>query len=338
MVPTREIAALRALAAERPDDGEIHAALAFLLRLGAECAEPQDSAELVLACEQAAARALQIDRHDDVAATALATVTPIFGDWSRRRAMLGAVLAGAPDSVVAQHELAILEMATGRIAAATRIVARLLEAMPRAPILLAKRIEHLWAAGEWDAMDRAADNALQLWPRDAAIATARFWSLLGTGRAAQAGAFLEEWRTLTGFDPDVIALHALTARALAEPGNAESRQQAVAANLATGTRTPQHSITALIHLGLLGAMDAGFALAEGYYLRRGALTVSLMPADGALRIADQSRRGGRALFHPATTTLRADERFEALMRGIGMEAYWQAGGIVPDYKAIEPSA
>lgn len=330
--PDAEIEALRKLCEQHPDDAEAHAMLAFLLRLGAESAEAYRCAALVLECEEAAAAALQIDPENDVALTALATVAPIYGDWSTRRLALTRILERRPQSIMARHELAILEMATGRIAAACDLVSELLEEDPRAPVLLYKRIEHLWAAGRFDEMDRVADNALQLWPQHPAIATARFWSLLATGRADQATHFWADYIEALATPGEEFAIFMSTARALGKNGNGEVLREAVAANVAEAGKGPRQAIIAIIHLALMGAVDDAFAVAEGYYCRRGAISVSLNPTLDSLSTADQSRRGGRCLFHPATQILREDPRFDTLVETIGLGEYWRTQGLTPDYR------
>lgn len=333
IVPEAEIAALRQLAADHPRDARVLAMLAYMLRLGAEYCELPRCGDLVLECERAAERSLRIDPGNDVARTALLTLRPIYGDWTARRQGLTKLFIQAPESAVAAHELAILEMATGRIAAARELVERLLERDPRAPALLYKRIYHLWSVGELGEMDRVADAAVQLWPQHMGIGMARFWSFLGTGRAGQAERHLAELAGGCRLPPPAIAVMQQTAATLARPEAADAWRQAVAMNMAAASRGPAQAVAAMIHLAMLGAVEEAFAVAEGYYLRRGGVEVGLARSESDLPIPDQSRRVTQPLFIPATAAMRTDPRFESLVEEIGLAEHWRKAGVEPDHLA-----
>jgi DNA-binding winged helix-turn-helix (wHTH) protein len=317
VVPEREIAALRALTARQPGNARAWAMLAYMLRLGAEYGEPGRCGQIVLDCEVAATTALALSPGDPVATTALLTLRPIYGDWTARHAALARLVAQEPANMVAAHELAILEMACGRVASAVGLVEAMLARDPRAPALLYKRIFHLWSLGAASEMDRIADMAVQLWPQHLAIGMARYWSFIGTGRVAQARMHLAEMR----LPPPAANVMELTLAAMDER-RPPARNAAVAANMAAAGRGPAQGIAAIMHLSLLGALDEAFTVAEGYYLRRGAVPVGLARSASDPHITDQARRVTQLLFVPACAAMRADVRFEALVCDIGLDTHW----------------
>jgi hypothetical protein len=233
--------------------------------------------------------------------------------------------------MIARHELAIVEMACGRIGAATALVERLLEQDQRPPALLYKRIYHLWSAGATNEMDRLADAAVQLWPQHLAIGLARFWSYLGTGRPHHAGRHLTEMAQVCRIPVQAVGVMQQTVAALAQPQDAAQCLRAVEANLLAASRGPAQCIAAMIHLALLGAIDEAFAVAQGYYLRTGTVTIGLARSDSDPAITDQSRRVTQLLFIPATAAMRADPRFATLMWETGLALHWQDCGLPPDH-------
>ena len=72
------------------------------------------------------------------------------------------MLAADPDHRPARHDLAVLEMATGRPSAARPLIERLITEDPLAATLYYKRIYHLWTFGEVDELEIVATRAMQL--------------------------------------------------------------------------------------------------------------------------------------------------------------------------------
>jgi hypothetical protein len=231
------------------------------------------------------------------------------------------------------HDLGILEMATGRPSAAAALNDRLMELEPLAAGFHYKRTYLLWSIGRLAEMDRVADRAMQLWPRHPAIWFARLWSLAFTERPRQALQQLGDSSARPDLPAPVLATLHQTLRALADPGDEQAREAAVAANLEAAERGPAQSVAAIIQLAGLGAVDGAFQAAEGYLLRRGSISVGLHKTETDPSITDQHRRVTQMLFLPVAAGLRADPRFMRLCDEMGMAAYWNEAGLRPDFMA-----
>ena len=72
-------------------------------------------------------------------------------------------------------------------------------------------------------------------------------------------------------------------------------------------------------------------LIAGYLLRRGPLSPDIGRIDGAA-VNEQRWRKTLMLFTPVTAPMRADPRFEPLMRDLGLAEYWRLSGTDPDYR------
>ena len=320
----------RAATALQPDRAATWGWLAVLERTAIENAAPDAVAGHVRAAEHAARRGLAINEGEGNALAALAALPPVFGDWKGTRARLERVLAVAPDSRPARDHLGLLEMSMGRVAQAGAIVDRLAADDPLAAIFQHKRIYRLWSQGRVAEMDRAADSAVDLWPRHLAIVLARIWTLAFTGRPAAASALLNASVYQGGpmFGP-LTRTMASTFRAL-ESGTTKDRQSAIEANLATAARGPGGAVGAINHLNALGDIDAAFKVADGYYRQSGDLLVSPDAARELRAINEMRWKKTMMLWLPVTAPMRADPRFAAMMQRIGLTDAWQQLGRFPD--------
>ena len=321
----------RAVLAE-PRHPEARAILALLLRHAAEHAEANELGHYVEECRGTADAALALDPNNNVARSALVSLPPLFGDWLKRRSQLTALLVDRPDCGPALHDLAILEMATGRPSAAVPLIEELLEREPLAAIFHYKRVYHLWTLERLSEMDRVADRAMQLWPRHPAIWFARFWTLAFTGRPDQAMEQLTDDAMRPAIPPAALAPLERTLAAVKEPHSEQARKAAIKANLQAGERGPAQSVAAIIHLGGLGAVDEAFEVAEAYLTRHGLRSVSLRKTATDPSVTDQHRRVTQMLFIPSAQALRASARFDRLCEDIGLAAYWQQTELMPDYR------
>lgn len=325
------LAQLRAAAAAAPARADVQGMLALILRNGAEYADLDLCPALVRECESAAARALAIDPRQHHARAALIGLPPLFGDWTARRPKLLAALEESPDNFVAEHDLCMLEMATGRPRAAAAISSRLIAIEPLAATLHYKQIYQLWSTGQDAAMDRIGDRGMTLWPRHPAIWFARLWSLAFTGRVRQAIQQLASASARPDVPPPALATLELTLASLADPGDAALHAQAVERNLRSAEQGPAQGLAAVMHLAGLGEADAALRVAEGYLLRRGPVSVGVHKTASDPSITDQHRRVTQMLFLPVTADLRAHPRFLPLCDAMGLAAYWEAAGVTPDF-------
>lgn len=331
IVDTEVLTALRCAVSAHPGSSDLRATLALALRQAVEYSESQDCAKLVAECESEATSALAINPRQPHAASALIGLVPIFGDWLPRRLKLLDLLERLPNDLVALHELAILEMATGRVQAAAALGEQLLRREPLAATFHYKRVYHCWSTGQLGEMDRVADAAMQLWPRHSAIWFARLWSLAFTGRLRHARQHLNDQESRPVLPPPALALIDLTFAALEPTSNAELRQLAIKANLQSAEHGPAHSVAAVMYLSALDALDEALEVAAGFLARRGTVSVGLrkMPTDPT--VTDQHRRVTQMLFLPVTAALRKHPGFSQLCEDMGLADYWRRADVVPDF-------
>lgn len=312
----------------------------YLLRLcryAAEYAEPVDALGYLAECEASAARSLAIDPGQTEARVALATVAPLFGRWLDARARLGEIVRDQPDSFTATHELAIVEMAAGRICAAKALVDDLLDSDPLAACLCYKSIYQHWSTTDLPAMDHVADRAIQMWPSHPAVWIARLWTLAYTGRAQAALRMLEDEAVRPPIPPPALQFLRAILGAVSV-GTDSKLDEAAALSRQVSQTGPAQAIGALFALGLLQRPDEQFDIAMSYYVRQGAAPVPIRHMHGEPSINDQHRRVTQILFTPACAVLRADPRFTTLCDRIGLSGYWAASGLEPDFRSlVEPN-
>lgn len=320
------IALLARASALAKGQSRLHGLLALHHRHAAEYGNGGQVSNHVRECEHQARQALAIDAVQAEALTALVSLGPLYGNWRDAYHRLLKICADTNDNPVPAHDLAVLEMATGQVEAATRRRELLSQSDPYAAIFAYKAIYQYWSLDRRTAMDHAADRALQLWPSHPAVWTARFWTLLYSDRAAAAEA-------LTRHPP--LGLPAAMVEFLRDV--ARSMQSGQAGSLVGRARQlagagPSQAITALFVLGMIGAVDDSFDVAERYYLQRQAQPVPTRPGPSHPQVNEQNRRLTQILFTPAGAGMRRDRRFAGLTAQIGLDDFWESSEIIPDYR------
>lgn len=321
---------LRSATRSDPDNAALWGMFGLLCRYAAEYAEASASATFVAECERAAERALELDDRQGEARVALATVAPLFGRWMNARTRLQTIIASDAECESAVHELAIVEMTTGRVGEAKRLMDRLIADDPLAACFAYKSVWQHWCVGDISGMDHAADRAIQLWPSHPAIWTARFWTLLHTGRARAALEMIDD----PAVRPDMPAPMLQLLRAVAQAAASQDRvaiASAIEACTAAAGKGPALAVVALLALGLFDAVDQAFAVAYAYYARAGDSPVPVRHVSEEASINDQHRRVTQPLFTPAAAAMRSDPRFAGLCERIGLSSYWEKSGLQPDF-------
>ena len=321
----------RKAAEHEPNNAKAWGMLALAWRAAAEYGEPAVTTQARAKAETAARRALAIDPRQSDALTALATLTPFFGNWIDSERGLRNVLAIDPGNVHAVAALSTLFMSTGQVRASLNRLDWLTEADPLSPNLQFRRIYTLWSVGRLSEMDRLADRALQSWPQHPAVWFARFWTLAFTGRSASALAMLTDSAARPAMPPAAVrglevSLRAIGSRKAADVG------AAVASNVAAAERGPGQATAAIMVLSQLGASDAALRVARGFLLRQGPMIVQQRHTAAQASITDQHHRVAMMLWVPATENLRLQAGFRALCDGIGLVDYWRETGRRPDFK------
>ena len=344
-IPIPDVAEIAALEAELATGGGTArdwGIFALLLRKAAEYADADDCDSYVRRCQEAARRALQLDAGESQARVALAGLAPLFGNWENARRQLLDILSGDKDHVPARHDLAVLEMATGRPSAAAPLIDRLITEDGFAATFHYKRMYHLWTIGNVHGAEQAAAGALQLWPRHPAIWAARFWILIFTGRGDQGLRFVADRNSLPSMPERAAQFLMMTAKVAAtlqagkiSPGELSRHVKRCVEVAALG---PAQAVSSLMSLCALHAIDEAFDVARGYYLGQGQSAAPLRWNSDDPSITDQHRRITQPLFIPAAKRMREDGRFLPLCNDIGLTAYWDRSGLVPDFLASKEDA
>jgi DNA-binding winged helix-turn-helix (wHTH) protein/tetratricopeptide (TPR) repeat protein len=321
---------LRLAVRSNPENAAAWGMLALLCRYAAEYADAYASADYVAECERASERALSLDAGQEEALVARATVAPLFGRWMDARLALERITRRNSRCAAAEHELAIVEMTTGRVERAKQLMDGLLASDPLAPCFNYKSVWQHWSTGDLAGMDHMADRAIQLWPIHPAVWTARFWTLAHTNRAAAAVAMVEAVGAQPNIPKPMLQFLDLIARAKRDGGRSEV-ESAVRACCARAENGPAQAVAALLALGLFDAVEEGFEVAYAYYVREGQSPVPLRRTAGDASINDLHRRVTQPLFTPACASMRADPRFIGLCERIGLLAYWNESGLQPDF-------
>ncbi len=320
-----------------PENAAAWGKLALAWRARSETTGPDDVAASIRQAETAASRALALEPRQSDALTALATLMPIFGDWSAAQQRLDAVLKVDPANLYAIAALAALFMSTGQVRAAERLNSQVAAKEPLSPNRQFRRVYVLWSLGRIAEMDRVADRAVQLWPRHSAVWLARCSTLAYTGRARAAMAMLQDADARPAMPPEAIRILSASLQALVTNARPDI-DAAIAANLRAATTGPAQATQAIMVLSFMGALDAAFDVARGFLLRRGPLIVQLRHTPAQASITDLHNRMTMMLWVPATARLRDDPRFLPLCRDIGLVDYWRSSGRRPDFPPLPARA
>jgi tetratricopeptide (TPR) repeat protein len=324
---------LRKVTAEHPDNESAWGMLALLCRQATEYADPGEVAAYVAECQATARRALALNADQGEALVALASIAPLYGRWREARAALMQTLEKISQHIIALHDIAILEMATGRVRAAKAIMDDLIGRDPLAASFCYKSMYQHWSLNHLAGLDRVGDRAIQLWPSHPAVWSARLWTLAYTGRGYASMEMLDDAVTRPRIPEPALRL--LRTAVMASLSGSESAcEEAALTCLIAATRGPAQAIAAMFALGLLRRVDDLFNVAHAYYLHTGKGPVPMRHTSSEPSINDQHRRVTQVLFTPACADMRAERgRFLELCARMGLTDYWESTGLSPDFLA-----
>ena len=311
-----------------PGDASAWGLLAVAWRDVAEEGSPTVTSSAVAACEAAASRALALDPEESNALAALASLHPYFGDWGAAEDRFRHVLKIDPVNPTALSHIVTLLQSVGRARDSWIMNERALASEPLSPPgLFRKALKH-WIFGDNGQADLTIDRALQLWPRHPGVWNARLYLFAFTGRTDAARKLIEDHRarpvTFTDKTEEYWRI-ALAALAAPTTGNIGAIRRKILEETRGGRAVP-----GIMILSALRDLDAAFAVAEGFLLRKGPLVASLWPTHSHMMVNDQGWRRTMNLFTPATAAMRRDARFAAIAQGIGLTRYWRERGTPPD--------
>ncbi|MCA1654493.1 MAG: winged helix-turn-helix domain-containing protein [Sphingomicrobium sp.] len=321
---------LRRACALNPANARTWGVLALLCRHAAEYGGPTVAPAYVRECEGAARRATELDPAQPEALTALASIVPLFGQWTDSRRRLFAILDRNPDCAVATQDLATLEMATGRVRESKRLRESLIARDPLAACYCYKSVYQHWSVGDLTGMDHAANRAIQLWPTHPAVWMVRLWTLAFTSRVPAALSMLDDAVVRPQMPHPIVAFLRQVLSAAVE-GKEAAVVDVIDASTSLASTGPANAIAAMFALSLLDRAERTFEIAEAYYLRAGKAPVPIHHTQAEISINEHHRRLTQVLFTPVFAPVRGDPRFMALCDRIGLARYWEENSLTPDF-------
>jgi DNA-binding winged helix-turn-helix (wHTH) protein/tetratricopeptide (TPR) repeat protein len=324
----------RRAVALQPDHADGWGALALAYASTAPCRASMEGAAMRARCSEAAQRAMTIEPDDARGHAALALIAPRFGGWQIIERGLRQALRQLPDDPCLLAPLGTTISATGRLNEAVALYEKIAQnPANRTPGLYFYRLMALWTANRLEEADQLIADAAATFPTHFAIWFARFYILLYSGRAAEAIALGEhrEGRP-TGipseeFESILRVARAMETRVPAEVGAVVQEQ------LARARQAAGYAENAIQFASALGRVDDAFAVANAYYFGRGFDVPEVRFTVEQGTYTPRRERLTFFLFAPSTAAMRADSRFEGLMRDTGLTRYWALSQTRPDYRA-----
>jgi len=284
--------------------------------------EGQESERLT---RSAAARALALDPDNADARVALAVFRPSYGRWKDFESGARALLGRYPDHWYLRSLLGGSLYDTGRWTAGLEQYQILLRANPALPVVHGGLAYGLWNAGRLQEAEQVLNDASQRWPSLFLIWDMKYWFLALNGRPREAVFLATDTQSQpVGLSPTSIPRRLAFARAL-ETRTATDIDKALS-YFEQMARTGRDGIAPMIEAcAALGRVDQAFACCDAYFFDRGPLALPT-------RATAYSYLQTRFLFEGVAQSLRADPRFGKLLDAIGLEKFWRAAGIVPDFR------
>lgn len=325
------LALLERAANLQPDRAELWGKLALARSRAQEHAMSDTGVPPAMRVQDPARRALALDPDNIDAKAALALLPPYYGDWLAAERRFDALLSEASNHIAIGSARSFLLGAVGRIheSATARLGLGSGTALDAAE--QARAGYAYWFLDRVPEADQCLARATELWPGNRGVWMTRYFVLLGTGRPDRALSQVEDAVGRPPIPPPTLESLRLSAVA-ALSGNAADRARAVAAVMGGVATNPVAVVTALMVFNIIGAVDAAFDVSNAYFLERGPFKAALRWRPGGEVDIDQRRRKTNPLFVPSSAPMRADPRFEPLVKDMGLHRYWTERGVRPDYR------
>lgn len=321
---------LRQAVAEQPDYAAAWGALSRAYQMSLFYTEPARQDGVRTLAREAAKRALDLDPHEPDATATLALLAPVYRQWATAEALYQRALKLHPNEPSVQHGYWRLVFGLGRLREALRAAEAAVAAEAYSPPYRYAAAIALWSVGRTEEAELALRNALALWPRHYALWFLNVTILSSTGRADQALAFAADVEARPASIPadDLeLTLRAVRALQTRTPGDT---QAAVREQLAAASRAAGYAEGAIRWLNALGHVDEAFTVARGLFLDEGFTLGANRYSAAQDRYTLGRERSTQPLFLPVTAPMRADPRFPALMRDIGIADYWKRSRRPPE--------
>ncbi len=278
--------------------------------------------------EAAGRRALELDPHSDMGELALAVAFPFVGFWAQRERHLQKALSSNPNDDVLLINGTVLQF-DGRSTEAIPYYQKL-KHQPLTPAEYTNYARALWSAGRLAELDQAITDSAALYPTQASLWFTRAELAMYGGQVNALNALVDDPQSRpSGVTEPVITAFKRFAAAV------QSRDPAEAAALAAESLKRAQTSALQAENGIrsasaLGRIDEAFRIADAYYFSRG----FAVPDYPSSKFVSLEQRQTRLLFEPVTKPLRADPRFEKLVKDLGYDSYWRQSGYPPDYRHI----
>jgi len=313
-----------------PDNARAWGLLAYALASNNNDGPGEVPGPTAQAAERAARTALEIDPNEPNTILAMTAVQRGMLDLISREARYRRVLAIDPDNTLAMLSLGQLLHGVGRCREALALVERVIAIEPLVPENQFRRAMQLWTIGQIVDADRTIDRAMNLWPSRRLVRMARLMIYAFTGRAEAALTIVDqEERNPLLLPPAGISMWRASLEAL-ETRSATAIATARRANLDAARATSALAAYGILIMSALGELDAAFAIADGFLLRRGSVIIRPRPGPRVPAVNGPGWRNTFGLFTPPTKAMRLDARFGSLAEGLGLTDYWRRRGVGPD--------
>ncbi len=288
--------------------------------------ERSEAVTLRAKAEAAGRHALDLDSHNQIGELALAVALPLVGPWAERESRLLKALASGPQDDLL-NIMAVSLQFVGRSSEAIGYYQRI-KHKPFTPAEYTNFIHALWSSGRLAELDQAIGDAAALYPTQGSLWYARAEIAIygGLTRAVAALSDDPQARPSNVSDADVVEYKRLAALIA---GGGQSEADAIVAEGRKSARAfTLPAEEAIKSASALGRLDDAFAIANAYYFNTG-FVIPDLPSSSSVSL---DQRETRFLFQPPAKRMRADPRFEKLVKDLGFDAYWRQSGKPPDYR------
>ena len=319
----RGVALFRQATRIDPQFADAWGALAWNYRELAESGASSEAEPLRALATSAAARALELDAENGDAQAALLLLRPYYRNWEEIEAGCRRLLERHPGHGELEYCLAVNLTQVGRWREAIPFFQ---SASVRQPFRILPHLDWTHAMAFSGRLEEAADlidDGMRRFPGHAGYWVTKLRFLAVTGQAQEALDFASDPSKLpagaTMLSPE-IQLEIALVRALAERSQG-ARDAAIRRFTDIARAFPARTGASATALCLIGQLDLGFSMFEGYFL-----------GTGSWKRGVSFRAFTSRLFGLPDPNFLQDPRFLNLLRRTGLEDYWRVTGTAPDYR------
>lgn len=283
----------------------------------------------------AARQAMAIDPVNGLAIAGATLARPVFGNWLPISRDLRRAVAKEPATYELTLSLAKVLSQVGRTGEALRYISANAPLQP-IPTYYYNRAQLLWSVGQMEELDSLFAEAGRVYPTHFAVWFTRFYIPMLSGRPEESLALAADPAARpSGIDPAEIESVVRVAEAVRTRApdriDAVTREWMDRAHHGAG-----YAENAAQFLSVLGRRDEAFEVLKAYYFSSGFDCGEGRFSSSQGTFTPRNDRFTAFLFNPAMASVRADARFGAMVRDLGLAEYWRASGQSPDYLLSRP--